>query len=70
MPLNPPACPTPDCQKPKAAAQYLCRGCWFTLQPAARTALNRRDSLASQRLRELYRQLQAGVALHLIQITR
>lgn len=68
MPLNPPACPS--CGQPKAARLYVCGGCWATLPRAARTALNRRDSLASQRLRELYRQLQEGVALHQIQITR
>jgi hypothetical protein len=68
--MNRTECPTPGCTSPKEPRQYLCRGCWFTLQPAARTALNRRDALSSQRLRELYRQLQDGVALHLIEITR
>jgi hypothetical protein len=66
--MKPPKCPA--CGGDKPAPLYLDRGCWFTLQPAARTALNRRDALASQRLRELYRQLQDGVALHLIEITR
>jgi hypothetical protein len=70
MPLNPPACPNPACQKPKRASDYMCRDCWFTLSRAARILLLRRDAKASERLRELYRQLQDGVALHLIQITR
>jgi hypothetical protein len=68
MPLTAPPCPA--CEEPKPARLYLCGGCWVTLTRAARTALNRRDALASQRLRELYRQLQEGVALHLIEVTR
>jgi transposase-like protein len=63
-------CPNPSCDGQKAAAHYLCRGCWYTLTRTARTALSRRDAQAALRRLELNRQLQDGVALHLIQITR
>lgn len=59
----------PACQGPKPARMYLDRGCWFTLQPAARRALNRHDAKAATRLGELYRQIQDDVPLHEIAIT-
>jgi hypothetical protein len=65
--MNPPKCPA--CQGPKRARLYVCGGCWYTLQPRARAALNRRDAFASVRLRELYEQLQRDVPLHEIAIT-
>ncbi len=60
----------PACQQTKTPRQYLCRGCWFTLQPATRTALNKRDDLAMRRLSDLYEALRQGTALHLIEISR
>lgn len=59
----------PACQGPKRAQLYVCPGCWATLQPAARRALNRRDADAAARLIELHRQLHRGVPLHKIAIT-
>lgn len=48
--------------------KYLCRGCWFTLPKATRTALNRRDDLASARLLALHRALRQNVPLRKISI--
>ncbi len=62
------ACPA--CKEAKAPRQYLCRGCWFTLQPATRTALNKRDGNAMRRLSDLYEALRQGTALHQIEVTR
>lgn len=59
----------PACSKAKAPRMYLCRGCWFTLQPTARRALNQRGPVAVARLAELLKQIRAGVALHEIGIT-
>lgn len=61
--------PCPVDQQPRNAGQYLCRHCWFALTPQARRALNRRDALAGQRLRELHRQLNNGVPLNEISVT-
>ena len=58
----------PACHEAKRANVYICGGCWATLQPAARRALNRRDDRALQRLRELLDQLAAGVPLYRIEI--
>ncbi|MDL4812750.1 hypothetical protein [Actinomadura opuntiae] len=64
---NPHQCP--GCGlRPRAARQYLCRGCWVTLPAATRRALNLKDDQAAARLAELHRQLAAGVALHRIEI--
>jgi len=65
--MNPPKCPADGAAKP--ARMYLCPGCWYTLQPRARAALNRRDDLAVVRLRELYEQIQQGVPLREIEVT-
>lgn len=65
--MNPPKCPVDSAAKP--ARMYLCRGCWYTLRPAARRALNKRDMHATNRLRELYRQIHDDVPLHEIAIT-
>lgn len=60
----------PACKGPKAPRQYLCSGCWWTLVPAARRALNRRDGMpAARRLGALLEQLKAGTPLHRIEIT-
>lgn len=59
----------PACRGAKPAKVYVCRGCWATLQPRARTALNRRDDRALQRLRELLDQLAADVPLYRVEIT-
>lgn len=61
------ACPA--CSAPKPARHYLCRGCWFALNPATRRALNRHDPLAGQRLLELHRQLRRDVPLAEITVT-
>jgi hypothetical protein len=58
------------CGEAKAPRMYLCRGCWFTLQPTTRTALNRRDAFAMRRLSDLYEALRQGTALHLIEVGR
>jgi hypothetical protein len=61
--------PCPVDQQPRNAGQYLCCGCWFTLTPAARRALYKRDALAGQRLRELHQQLGRGVPLGEVSVT-
>lgn len=53
----------------RGAGKYLCLGCWNSLTMTARRALNRRDSRAFARLRELHRQLDASVPLSEIRIT-
>jgi hypothetical protein len=62
--------PCPSCRRPKGPGKYLCSGCWFTLPQPARSALNRRDTHAHARLRELHSQLANDVPLHEIQVTR
>ena len=65
-----PAAPCPGCHtRTRAAGQYLCRTCWFALPSAARHRLNRRDSRAFARLREMHNQLTAGVPLAEVRIT-
>lgn len=66
MPQTP--CPA-RCTRTRAPGQYLCRTCWLALPAAARSLLNRRDSRAFARLRELHRQLDASVPLAEIRIT-
>jgi hypothetical protein len=61
------ACPA--CGAPKASGQYLCRGCWFSLDASARRALWRKDGLALKRLGELFEQIKAGVALPDIRVS-
>lgn len=53
----------------KGPGKYLCLGCWNTLPMAARRLLNRRDSRAFARLRQLHAQLDAGTPLADIRIT-
>lgn len=48
---------------------YLCGNCWGRLSAATRRALNRKDSRAVARLRELHQQLDAGIPLEEIQVT-
>jgi hypothetical protein len=60
-----PACPSGM----KGPGKYLCLGCWSGLTALARRALNRRDSRAFARVRELHRQLDASVPLDEIQVT-
>ena len=60
----------PGCHtRTRAAGQYLCRICWLVLPAAARRLLNRRDSKAFARLRELHAQLDRRVPLAEIRIT-
>lgn len=51
------------CRGDKPPRLYLCHGCWDQLPALARRLLNRRDSRAFARLRELHRQLDADVPL-------
>lgn len=67
---TPTTCPVPGCDEAKATRMYLCRGCWFTLRPATRTALNKHDGIAMRRLSDLHEALRQGTALHLIEISR
>lgn len=60
-----PACPSGR----KGTGKYLCLSCWSTLPVAARRHLNRRDSRAFARLRELHTQLAAGVPLAEIEVS-
>lgn len=57
------------CRTPRPRRMYLCRDCWFELPELARRALNRRDSRAFARLRELHKQIDAGVPLTGIRIS-
>lgn len=58
------------CGRPKTPRKYLCDGCWFTLPPATRKRLDKRDDViaAARRLGELRRQIRAKVALHMIEV--
>jgi hypothetical protein len=60
----------PNCARPKKPTYYLCARCWYTLPPAARRALWRADALAADRLGELHRQIQDGIPLAEVAITR
>lgn len=67
-PSTPPPCK--GCDGPKPARLYLCRGCWWTLQPGVRAALNRRDDHALRRLSDLLDAIRQGTALNKIEVTR
>lgn len=69
LPPSPTTCPAPGCTSRKKAAHYLCQGCWFTLKPAARRALSRRDNAAFRRLSELREQLRQDTPLYEVVIT-
>lgn len=60
--------PCPACTGTRAPGQYLCRDCWFQLPTATRTQLNRRDTSATGRLRQLLDQIHAGTPLPDIRI--
>lgn len=64
--MIPGRCPVDEARK--EAYEYLCRGCWYTLQPSTRTALSRRDALAAARLAELRYQISVGTRLADIRI--
>lgn len=57
------------CRGAKQPRTYLCGNCWGRLPAAARRLLNRRDSRAFGRLRELHRQLDADVPLEEIAVS-
>ncbi|MEU6628375.1 hypothetical protein ABZ905_08785 [Streptomyces parvus] len=61
--------PCPACRAPKAAGQYLCRACWFTVPAPARRALNQRDTRAMARLRALLDHINRGLPLAELEIT-
>ncbi|MFG2372589.1 hypothetical protein ACGFY9_14060 [Streptomyces sp. NPDC048504] len=63
-PTRCPACP----DGMKGPGKYLCITCWYALSDVTRRALNRRDSLAFGRLRQLHRQIADGVLLAEIRI--
>lgn len=61
--------PCRACRTPKPPRKYLCPACWNSLPAPTRHALNRRDSHATTRLRELHQQIDAGVPLAEIRVT-
>lgn len=61
--------PCRSCRTPKPVHMYLCRNCWVSLSAPARRALNRRDSQALARLRELHQQIDGGRNLTDIEVT-
>ncbi|WP_326729011.1 hypothetical protein [Streptomyces phaeochromogenes] len=61
--------PCRSCRTPKPSRIYLCAGCWAALTAETRRSLNRRDSKALARLRELHQQIDAGVPLAEIGVT-
>lgn len=60
--------PCPSCGGARKARSYLCPDCWWLLRPWVRTALKRRDTLATARLMELRRKIAAGVPLEEMEI--
>lgn len=58
-----------SCTANRAAGQYLCRRCWGQLPETAQRRLNKRDRQAFLRLRELSRQIEAGVPLPDVVVT-
>lgn len=60
--------PCPSCGAPVPPRKYLCRACWFALPAGTRTALSKRDSQATVRLRALHNQLGDKVALGSIRV--
>ncbi|MFE9684137.1 hypothetical protein [Streptomyces sp. NPDC006285] len=57
------------CGGTRQPGRYLCLACWRALPAAARGALSRTDSRALARLRELHRQLDAGIPPAEIEVT-
>ncbi|MGW0566116.1 hypothetical protein [Streptomyces tauricus] len=57
------------CRGTRQPHRYLCLTCWHALPAAARRALARSDAHAVARLRELHRQLEAGIPLTEIEVT-
>lgn len=64
------ATPCRACRAPKPLGFYLCATCWVQLPPSARRALNRRDSRAFHRVRELHHHIDSGRPLADLEITR
>ncbi len=61
--------PCLKCRGPRRPGQYLCRADWYRIPSHTRQLLNRRDSKAMARLRELHDQLTADVPLAEIEVT-
>ncbi|MEU4348281.1 hypothetical protein [Streptomyces sp. NPDC023838] len=61
-------CPA-HCGRQRHPRQYLCPTCWDALPTPAKRALGRRGPHAMTRLRELHRQIAAGVPLGQIAVT-
>lgn len=61
--------PCRSCKTPKSSRLYLCPTCWSSLSTPARRALNRKDSHALARLRELHQQIDGGRPLPDITVT-
>jgi hypothetical protein len=59
----------PACGRVKNPAHYLCSRCWYSLGPTTRKSLWRKDSLAAERLRELYQAIQRDIPLADIKVT-
>lgn len=58
------------CGHPKRAKDYLCPGCWATLQPRTRTRLRKAGDLsaAARRLASMRAQIRDGVPLNQITV--
>ncbi|MCY0957671.1 hypothetical protein [Streptomyces sp. H27-H5] len=63
------ATPCRACRTPKPSRMYLCPACWAQLTPAAARALNRVDSHALARLRQLHSHIDSGLPLAELEIT-
>lgn len=60
----------PGCDGERKFRQYLCENCWWLLKPWTRTALKRRDNMASLRLLTLRRQLTASVRVEDVEVPK
>ncbi|WP_314411410.1 hypothetical protein [Streptomyces sp. DSM 40484] len=57
------------CPCPRNTGQYTCRTCWTLLSHTTRSRLNRRDSKAFARLRELESKIRSGIPLAEIEVS-
>lgn len=65
--MNPAPCPS--CGAQRRRGQYLCTSCWDQLRVWVKNALKKTDTLAGDRLRELYDQIHDGRPLNEIEVT-
>lgn len=59
----------PGCGGDRKARTYVCADCWWLLKPWVRTALRRRDNMATARLMQLRRQLNARIPMEDVEVT-